>query len=187
MTETREDIFEAADLDVLQDAASYHLRVLNLTISRFLESVFAGTPLEGGTGKVTTLIMAMTTPGITAAEIAPFAGKDAPAMTRLVARFVEAGLLRREADPSSRRRQLLYITPRGEALIGLIRQAIARERDEVFGTLSDGELGQLLRILKKLNAAHIARTETAQASGDEAIAEPGQGAAPPENSTRMGA
>lgn len=162
---------KAADpvgLDMLEDAVSYHLRIVNLTLSRFLEVAFANTPLEGGTGKVTTLVMARMKPGITAAEIAPFAGKDAPAMTRLVSGLVSHGVLERRPDPDSRRRQLLYLTAEGERLIERIGDAVARERQAVFGMLTEAETAQLLSLLKKVSAASIAgaRGETAATHED---------------------
>lgn len=149
--------FEGLGLDILEDAVSYHLRLVNLHVARYLSRAFQDTPLMGGTGKVTALMMAQNRPGITASQIAPYAGKDAPAMTRLIDRLVADGLLRRERDPGSRRRRLLYITAAGQGLLTRIRDAVRLERQQIFGMLEDDEFDQLFRLLRKANAHHVAR------------------------------
>lgn len=156
---TEQDIFDTMDLDVLPDALSFPIRSLNLWVSRFLEKELAGSPLAGGTGRITTLIMVFKQPGITAAEIAPFAGKDAPAMTRLVNRLIENALLERRTDPVRRRRQLLFITPKGEEQVEKLRAVLKRERAEAFGMLSDEEHAEVVRILRKATSAYICRLD----------------------------
>ncbi len=149
------DLFDASELDVLAGAMSFFVRSVNLSVSRYLETHLAGTPLSGGTGKVTTLFMVQKRPGITAAEVAPYAGKDAPAMARLVDRLIASGLIDRRPDPRSRRRQLLFITPKGEAHLDLVRDIVSRERREAFGMLSDEEHEQAVRLLRKVAGAYL--------------------------------
>jgi DNA-binding MarR family transcriptional regulator len=149
------DIFAGAGLDMLEGTMSYYVRLLNLHLARFLEQHLEGTPLAGGTGKVTTLILAHSRPGITAAEIAPFACKDAPAMTRLIDRLVNEGLLYRKEDPSSRRRQLLFVTEKGRALVERVRQVTEVEREWIFGMISEREYDQAIGVLRKVVASHV--------------------------------
>lgn len=160
------DLFDAGELDVLAGAMSFFVRSVNLSVSRYLEIKLAGTPLSGGTGKVTTLFMVQKRPGITAAEIAPYAGKDAPAMARLVDRLIASGLIDRRPDPQSRRRQLLFITPKGEEHLDLVRDIVHRERHEAFGMLSDEEHAQAVRLLRKVAGAYLRKpNEKAPISG----------------------
>ncbi|RVU39231.1 MarR family transcriptional regulator [Hwanghaeella grinnelliae] len=151
------DIFEEDGLESLADLMSFHIRIMNMWISRFLEKHFQGTPLAGGTGKVTALMMTQGQPGITASELAIFTGKDAPAMARLVDRLIADGLIERRPDPASKRRQLLFTTPKGDEMVVLIKDTIAKERSEVFWMLSDEEHDLAVKVLRKSAAAYAAR------------------------------
>ena len=54
--------------------------------------------------------------GHTMTEVAEFALVPAPSVTRIVDRMVTHGLVHRTADRSDRRRVLVHLTPRGQAL-----------------------------------------------------------------------
>lgn len=158
-SEARNDRFDDVNLDVLTNAMSYYIRALNLWVSRDLEKKLAGLPVAGGTGKISTLFMVEHQPGTTAAEITKFAGKDAPAMTRLVERLIQDGLLRRGTDPNMRRRQPLFITPEGQRVLDEVRRIVERERSEAFWMLTDEEHAQALTLLRKVTDAYIRREE----------------------------
>lgn len=151
------DIFDEDGLESLAGLMSFHIRVMNMWISRFLEKHFQGTPLAGGTGKVTALMMTQGQPGITASELAVFTSKDAPAMARMVDRLIVDGLIERRPDPASKRRQLLFTTPKGDEMVDLIKRTIAKERSEVFWMLSDEEHDLAVKVLRKAAAAYAER------------------------------
>ncbi len=151
------DCFDELELDCLTDAASYYLRLLNLWVSRDIEKRLEGLPVAGGTGKVSTLFIVLRQPGITASEITQFAGKDAPAMTRLVDKLIADDLLERRLDPEVRRRQQLFITDRGRDVLDAVRAISERERHEAFWMLSDEEHAQTVALLRKISAAYVER------------------------------
>ncbi|MCA2012221.1 MarR family transcriptional regulator [Cereibacter sphaeroides] len=152
-----QDCYDEINLDCLTDAISYYVRVLNLWVSRDLEKKFHGLPVAGGTGKISTLFIVKHQPGITASEITQFAGKDAPAMTRLIDKLTLDGLLERRADPETRRRQQLYITPAGETVLETVRDIVLDEPQDAFWMLTPEEHAQTVSLLRKICAGYVER------------------------------
>ncbi|WP_068297846.1 MarR family winged helix-turn-helix transcriptional regulator [Pararhodobacter sp. CCB-MM2] len=152
-----QDCYDEINLDCLTDAISYYVRVLNLWVSRDLEKKFHGLPVAGGTGKISTLFIVKHQPGITASEITQFAGKDAPAMTRLIDKLTVDGLLERRADPETRRRQQLYITPAGETVLETVRDIVLDEPQDAFWMLTPEEHAQTVSLLRKICAGYVER------------------------------
>jgi DNA-binding MarR family transcriptional regulator len=89
----------------------------------------------------------------TTTEVARYIGIDPGAISRLVDRLADKGLMARSADPASRRRLQLSLTEAGRALVpDLIR--IADDNDEAFfGDLPAGERVALMRLLQDLLSA----------------------------------
>jgi MarR family transcriptional regulator, organic hydroperoxide resistance regulator len=83
-------------------------------------------------------------------QVARYIGIDPGAVSRLVDRLADKGLMARSADPASRRRFQLSLTEAGRALVpDLIR--IADDNDEAFfGSLPAGERAALMRLLRNL-------------------------------------
>lgn len=157
MSTPPKDCFDEIRIDCLSDAISYYIRVLNLWVSRDLEKKLEGTPVVGGTGKISTLFIVEHQPGITASEVRQFAGKDAPAMTRLTEKLIADGLLERRADPETKRRQQLFITEAGRAVLDDVRAVIGREAEEAFWMLTPEEHAQTVALLRKISAAYVER------------------------------
>lgn len=104
--------------------------------------------------------------GQTIAELARFIQTDTAAVSRLIDRLTDKGLVGRHADPSSRRRVLLALTPRAVDLVpDLIALADAND-DEFFSVLSERRRAELIRLLRRLTShAHtITASSTARRS-----------------------
>lgn len=157
MGDTPKDCFDEIEIGCIDGAISYYIRVLNLWVSRDLEKKLNGLPVAGGTGKISTLFIVMHQPGITASEIQQFAGKDAPAMTRLIEKLLADGLLERHADPNTKRRQQLFITDAGRSVLEDVRAIISREPEEAFWMLTPKEHAQVVAFLRKIAAAYVER------------------------------
>lgn len=88
--------------------------------------------------------------GRTVGEIAGFIETDVAAVSRLVDRLTDKGLVVRGPDPDSRRRTLLTLTPAAEQLVPHLI-AIADANDEAFfGSLSDDRRSELTDLLQRL-------------------------------------
>ena len=88
--------------------------------------------------------------GETVAEVARFIDTDAAAVSRLVDRLADKGLVARSADPASRRRVLLALTPAGVGLVPVLVQLADRNDEAFFGTLSAAQRAELAGLLQRL-------------------------------------
>ncbi|MFO0951220.1 MAG: MarR family transcriptional regulator [Isosphaeraceae bacterium] len=93
-------------------------------------------------------------------DLAASVGVDHGALSRMVERLVQKGLLRRETDPSNRRAVRLGLTEAGKELV----PKLAKEADEndaaFFGVLDDRERTRLLLAVRTVLAANGWRSET---------------------------
>lgn len=71
-------------------------------------------------------------------------------VSHLLASMEEAGLLRRQPDPEDRRRVLLHLTPKGEAVQKRLQEAWLRAYGQHLARLSPEELNLFRNLLHKL-------------------------------------
>ena len=99
-------------------------------------------------------------PGLTASQVAQRTAMDKVAVSRAVARLLEAGRISRVADAGDRRRALLHLSPAGQAIHDqVVPQARAFEH-RVFDGVSQAERESLFRLLDRLDELEL-RAETA--------------------------
>ena len=91
-----------------------------------------------GTGKVSVLLLTAANPGIRPSVIAHFIHKDRAAMARLIEQMKVNGLIEHKVDADERRAHELYLTPKGESLLG----ARAGDRARSVGALLRGAFGE---------------------------------------------
>ncbi len=104
------------DLDVLEDTLSFYIRTVNLAVSRDLDERLEGLDVARGTGKITTLLMVDSHPGIRPSVIAQLILKDRSAMGRLVDQMDKSRAFQaRKRRSTITRAQELYITEKGAA------------------------------------------------------------------------
>jgi DNA-binding MarR family transcriptional regulator len=86
-----------------------------------------------------------------------------PALSRMVDRLAERGLIDRKADPADRRGVLLSLTEAGQARQREIGRRHARSVARTLtATVTAGELGQLEAICRKLAGEPVSRTSNAE-------------------------
>lgn len=137
------------DLDVLEDTLSFYIRTVNLAVSRDLDERLAGCDVARGTGKITTLLLVDSHPGIRPSVIAQVILKDRSAMGRLVDQMEDHGLLRRETSAEDNRAQELYATEKGKALAVQVRELVTRQSREFFAFIPEDEQRVLMDILRR--------------------------------------
>lgn len=83
-------------------------------------------------------------------ELAEVTLRSTGGMTQIVDRLVTAGLVGRTPDPSDRRRVVVGLTPKGRRVVDKAQATYARERAGVLGPLSDRELAEVDRAVRRL-------------------------------------
>jgi DNA-binding MarR family transcriptional regulator len=79
---------------------------------------------------------------------------DAATSGSVISRLEAKGWVRRQADPSDKRRKLLWATPEGQAIALEMKQAVSKVQSRLLGPLSKAERQQLGALLGKLIAGH---------------------------------
>ena len=83
-------------------------------------------------------------------ETAEHALLPAPSLTRLIDRMVAANLAYRKVDPADRRRVLVRITARGQALDRRLSVRVDAEGERILAGTAPGEVAQLIALLATL-------------------------------------
>ncbi|MCM2452972.1 MarR family winged helix-turn-helix transcriptional regulator, partial [Agrobacterium vitis] len=130
-----------------ENVLSYYIRTINMAVSRDLDQKLGKLEVAKGTGKITTLLLVDSHPGIRSSVIAQLILKDRPAMVRLVDQMEEQELLRREADDDDNRAQGLFITPKGAALAKRVRPLVVKQSRDFFPDITDEEHQMLISVL----------------------------------------
>ncbi len=92
-------------------------------------------------------------------DIAETFGHTPRTVTEAIDALERDGLLRRDPDPVDRRAKRVSITAAGSAAVRASEPSRRAFLDDVFGTLDEGEIDQLARLLGKLNARLEARDD----------------------------
>ncbi len=92
--------------------------------------------------------------GIRQVALAQQLGLEGPSLVRLLDKLCAQELVRREADASDRRANLLWLTPQGEALAGQLEQRLVELRREVLGPLDEDEIRVVLKLWGLLSDAN---------------------------------
>lgn len=82
------------------------------------------------------------------AELAERAMITGPTLTRLVDRLVTTALVYREVDPADRRKVLVYLSRRGQAVYRRVAPKVAEVERNLLGGLNSG--GDVLQALEDL-------------------------------------
>jgi DNA-binding MarR family transcriptional regulator len=93
-------------------------------------------------------------------EIADRLGIVPRSLTTVIDALEEAGLVRREVDPSNRRAILLHLTDRGAAVRDELREARRRAAGDLFTPLAEQDRETLATLLTRLDAPFAAHEST---------------------------
>lgn len=143
-------------LDILENLLSFYMRCVGVSLNRDYDHVLSSVSLAHGTGKVTTLLMVASNPGIRPSVLAHYVLRDRSAMTRLLHQMKTAGLIVEQISSKERRARELYVTSKGKALVDRVRALATEQSDAFFSVLSPGERQQLMTLLKTLYEHHVA-------------------------------
>jgi hypothetical protein len=98
----------------------------------------------------------MDTPGGDQISLAGRVAFDAATSGAVIGRLEAKGWIQREADPSDRRRKLLWLTASGQEATQRMKQAVERVQIKLLQPLNASEAEVFVSLLAKLVAAHEA-------------------------------
>jgi DNA-binding MarR family transcriptional regulator len=155
--------YQHIDFDVLDSLVGFYVRTVNLLVSQDLDAHTESLSLAGGTGKISTILMVDSNPGLRPSVLAHFIRKDRSAMTKLLWQMEHAGFLEQRISPAERRARELYLTRKGRDLAKRLRQVIKEQDDDFFVMLNKEERAILIRLLRKVYETYI---DTKPVAGD---------------------
>lgn len=141
---------ETVGLDVLEDTLSFYIRSINIALSRDLDTRLEGLDVARGTGKITTLLLVDSHPGIRPSVIAQLIMRDRSAMGRLVDQMIDHELITRQAAPDDGRAQELHITKKGADLARKVRKIATKQSSDFFADVPEKDQKRLLDILRRV-------------------------------------
>lgn len=83
-------------------------------------------------------------------DIAETLGISSSAATQLVDGLVQSGFVTRKEDPNDRRLVQLELSPKGKKHLATTKEKRITEMANIFGSLTDKELEELVRLHKKI-------------------------------------
>lgn len=143
------------DFDIFSSLLSFYVRSTNLLVSQDLDAHTKSLGIAGGTGKISTILLVDSNPGIRPSVLAHFIRKDRSAMAKLLWQMEHAGYLEQRVSPTERRARELYLTKKGQAFAKRLRQVAKAQDDEFFAMLSAAERQTLIVLLRKVYESYI--------------------------------
>ena len=126
-------------------------RAQQLAVAVFMEetAAFDATPVQ-----FAILNALMDDPGEDQITLSNRVAFDPATLGSVIGRIEAKGWVMRKADPSDKRRKLLWVTPEGEKIALGMKRAVAKAQQRIVGPLNPAEREQLLTLLGKLVAGH---------------------------------
>jgi len=138
------------DLDCLEDLISFYVRSANYALSADLDARLADLHVARGTGKITTLLLIDSHPGIRASAIAEATLRDRPSISRIITQLVRNNLITKRETEGERRAFGLYITSSGHVLADKVRGIVKAQSSDFFAHVPEHDRDALLRITKDI-------------------------------------
>ncbi|KGO99334.1 MarR family winged helix-turn-helix transcriptional regulator [Novilysobacter defluvii] len=134
----------------------YRLSVLSNRLSTAIARIYAER-LDLGITEWRVMAVLGLHPGLSAGEVAQRTAMDKVAVSRAVARLVEAGRVERGMDPEDRRRSVLHLSPVGQQIYAEVAPLALEFEQRLFGHLGPREREALFALLDRLDAIDIDR------------------------------
>ena len=136
------------DLDGLTDLLGFHVRLAQSTIYRDFAAALKELDLTQKLSAVLMLLRA--NPGASQIALANTLGTDRATMMAIIDRLQDRHLLFRERSKIDRRRQELYLTDEGRAVLAQAGRLIAKHEARFKSRFTAAELKSLVEMLGRL-------------------------------------
>jgi DNA-binding MarR family transcriptional regulator len=137
------------DLDGLSDLLGFHLRLAHVAIYRDFANAMA--ELDLTQKQCATLQLVGANPGVSQVDLAGTLGTDRATMMAMIDRLEQRGFVVRRRSVSDRRRQELYLTDDGEAMLAKAKRAIAKHERHFTSRFTAEELKALMNALGRIH------------------------------------
>ncbi len=129
---------------------SFITGVANTAIARRLQKKFNQAGLNLTTEQWSVLYHLWKQDGISQQDLCLATFRDRPSMTRLVDNLEKAGLARRTASSSDRRKKLIYLTEKAWNLQDICHEIAAKTVEEALEGVSNDQIDICKEVLKKV-------------------------------------
>ncbi len=129
---------------------SFITGVANTAIARRLQKKFNQAGLTVTTEQWSVLYHLWKQDGISQQDLCRATFRDRPSMTRLVDNLEKAGLVRRTASSSDRRKKLIYLTEKAGDLQYICHEIAAETVEEALEGVSNQQIDICKEVLKKV-------------------------------------
>jgi DNA-binding MarR family transcriptional regulator len=137
-----------ASAPVLPDNIGFHIRIVQMRIFREFYRMFENSGVSPGMHTVLAIIR--DNPGIRQRPLAEILMVREPNMTRMIQSLQGSELISRQVDRSDRRAFHLYLTAKGEDLMGSLAERIESLEELLLGPLKTEERGALRDYLNRI-------------------------------------
>ncbi|MEM6530931.1 MAG: MarR family transcriptional regulator [Chloroflexota bacterium] len=138
------------DTSSLDNATAYVMlrtsRLLRFHLDKFLES--AGAPISPEQWII--LFKLWERPGLPQNALTDPVLNDEPNITRLIRALIQHGYVERITDETDRRRKLVSLTAKGEALMAHLLPLVVETRKRIFSGIPEDELERFVELLHRV-------------------------------------
>lgn len=131
----------ASDISYMTRALRAHIRMQN-------EAALADS--GASSGQIAVLNLIQLNPGMSQNDLAAAVVVKKPAVTKLVSRLEDEGLIERVRQDGDRRFNALTLTPKGEAIMTDLRRRMKENTDRILSCLDPGEREIFLSMLGRV-------------------------------------
>lgn len=133
----------------LHDILGFHIRLAHGAVYRHFSETFAGLGLTQK--QVSALWLVSECPGISQTEMGSRIGMDRATSMTITNRLQARALLRRERSATDARKQALFLTSDGEAMLGKAKACIESHEEWLKSRFTADEVKKLVEMLTRIH------------------------------------
>lgn len=146
----------SVELGALPNLVGYHLRMAQVAVFKDFDRELAGSDITPAIFGVLEILRH--NDGLTQTRLATSIGLDRSSLVPLLDKLQKRNLVTREASLNDRRKNHLFLTPEGRALLAESEHRVQLHEQRILASLSKTEIKQLIKLLIKIGPDHD-RTE----------------------------
>lgn len=134
----------------LKESVGHLFHIINLNMRKRLEKEIKAFGLSSSHQFGVLLLLSKNT--MSQKEISEATLADEPSTTRMLDRMIKKELINKRRSDEDKRKQVVYITEEGQALLTQILPIVATHNEEIASILEEEERQELFRLLQKIES-----------------------------------